>query len=203
MTTTPYTTRRDCACPRDGDASWVQLPSGVWITNLPLWDPDEGIFAELTYRDALTVAERHGARLPKPGEIVELNAHSLRLDPFFMPSAPMIDQEGERRGHALHEAEIDAWRNENMSGLEWAQIHTAEMLRRLEHSEWSGGAVSNIGKHWVAGAPAGRAYLAGWFYKGRFMQPLPALGSRGPHDDGHHDYGTTTILVADSDPRTA
>ena len=48
--------------------------------------------------------------------------------------------------------------------------------------------------------PEGRAWLTGWWENGRFIQPVPAPGSHGPHDTGHYDYATLTVAVSDTEP---
>lgn len=162
------------------------LPGGgVEVTRLPLIDSqhrlEDGtpLLARLTYRDALRVAERLGAALPTRDEVRRLHVVGLQLEPITMAIT---------------------------ATLAGSKKHDAELWRRLRALGWDGGRpVSGAGKHWIAGAPPGRAYLAGWWTR-RLESYSPtrrgpgwvqegATSGPGPHDDGHHDYGTTTILV--------
>lgn len=166
-------------------ACWGILDDQWQITRLPLIDHSKRLedgtllFARLTYRSALEVAAMHGAQLPTRDQVYKLHNVGLQLEPFTLPIT--MDLSGSER-------------------------HDREVWRRLRSSGWDGGKpVSGAGKHWIAGAPSGRAYLAGWWTahlerytttrRGPgFIQEGSAFG-RGPHDDQHHDYGTTTMLV--------
>lgn len=180
--------------PDDADlhpAGWAHLldgpgpGSGVEITRLPLIDRtrrlDDGtyLFARLTYLGALRVAARLGASLPSRDEVYRLHAVGLQVEPITMPIT---------------------------ATLAGSEKHDRELWRRLRALGWHGGLpVSGAGKHWIAGAPAGRAYLAGWWTRrleafspsrrGPGWVQEGATSGKGPHDDQHHDYGTTTMLV--------
>lgn len=178
--------------PEDADVGhgWYPLADGLEVT-LPLVDRahklDDGthLFARLTYAGALAAAELLGGRLPTRDEVRLLHAVGLQLEPVTMPIT------GELAGSEKHDREV------------WF---------RLASQGWDGGRpVSGAGKHWIAGAPPGRAYLAGWWTSKleRYTPPPGKTGHRsgpgfvqdgatsgpGPHGDQHHDYGTTTILV--------
>lgn len=182
--------------PADAEAhasGWAPLPGGLEVTRLPLVDaryPGGRLFARLTYRDALTAAHRHGATLPTATQMDQLHLASIVLPPHPLPAGAQ------------------------MTSLEWSERHDAAIWPAL--STWDKDApVAGVGKHWIAGAPPGRAYLMGWWAtdvsrygssrKGPgWVQQPSQPGSPGPHDDSHHDYGTTTLLVRpaihDTDP---
>lgn len=144
-----------------------ELPSG------------DRLLARLTYRDALALATREGASLISIDQVTELHDRAeIEPPPITMPAT------------------------RDMASLEWSEAHDSR-LYQLTHGV--AGLVANAGKHWVAGAPPGRAWLRGWWVPhverygatGRtgpgFVQEC--RGGQGPHDDLHHDYGTTTMLV--------
>lgn len=157
------------------------------------------IFASLTYRDALEVASREGARLISPAQVAQLHRQASREpSPVTLPDAEI--RAAARLILARRAGETPAqWdqrlRNAGMTSQAWAAHHSKEYFRRLGSLPEPGELVANAGKHWVDGAPAGRAWLMGWWNGSGFIQPLPPPGSHGWHDDGHHDYATTTILV--------
>lgn len=188
MSTSPFISRlsdvSDCA-------GWTRVGS-VWMTRLPLLDTASDTFAELTYALALSAAAAFGARLPSRSDIIALNIAALRLHPRPLPTVGMV--------HGWSETQIDAYRNANMGGLEWSRLHTGMVRDQLAVAAWDGRCpVANAGKHWIAGAPPGRAYLMGWWEGGAFIQNGTTAG-QGPHNDQHHDYGTTTMLVRDDAP---
>lgn len=169
-------------------SGWYGLDVDTEVTRVPLVDSgarlDDGtkLFARLTYRDALAVAARLGARLIDRHELELVRQVATRIEPYPLTA--------------------DA----RMTSLEWSERHDIEVWRRVRAAGWTGGPpVLGAGKHWIAGAPAGRAHLMGWWTEhlerygarrgaGWVQQPSPVGGS-GPHDDSHHDYATTTMLV--------
>jgi len=176
---------------------WVRQGT-VWASALPLFDTDNAILAELTYRDALAAAVAFGARLPTRNEIIERTFHGYQLAPVTLPTLIEIKSAGlDSRNPAI----VDAFRNANMSGLAWAKIHSQRVYEQLRDAGLlgTGALIANAGKHWIAGAPPGRAYLMGWYTRGKFIQGGTTFGP-GPHDDMHHDYATTTILMRDEAP---
>lgn len=171
---------------------WAPFAPGLEVTRLPLVDrrvslPDgRPVFARLTYRDALAVAAIFGARLPTAAEMDQLHLESIVLAPCTLPAG------------------------REMISLAYSEEHDAVVWAQLE--QWDRHSpVAGAGKHWIAGAPAGRAYLMGWWVEhverysqvrrgpGWIQVPSPP-GSAGPHDDQHHDYGTTTLLVRAAPP---
>ena len=172
-------------------SGWAEFEPGWEVTRLPLVDSKAGgLFARLTYRDAMAAAARLGGGLPTAAQMDRLHLASIVLRPYPLPAGPQ------------------------MTSLEWSQKHDAAVWAAL--STWDRDApVAGAGKHWIAGAPAGRAHLMGWwaadvrrFGSARsgpgWVQQPSQPGSPGPHLDSHHDYGTTTLLVRpalhDTDP---
>lgn len=157
---------------------WVPLPSGVEITARPLVD-DTGAtdWARLTYRDALAVAARFGGRLPTREEVLEsIERADVVLHPVTLSYGPEMVT-------LAHAQEHDRRVREQLGGLP-----KGSRPRPL--------VVAGIGKHWVAGAAPGRARICGWMRPdtGRLIQ----AGTTDVHDDLHHDYSTTTLVVRDA-----
>lgn len=180
--TTPYVTApENVVVP-----AWTALGSDQVLAE-PLRDALTGGLAHLTYKGALAAAAANGAELLTHDDVVALStaarAAGYELDPVILPTAA-LQAEGYRSGDPA------------MVTRRWAEIHDAAVQAQLDRRGWDGTKpVSNAGKHWIAGAPPGRAYLMGWrMPSGAFIQAGVASGL-GPHDDGHHDYATTTVLV--------
>lgn len=160
---------------------WERLPSGVEVTLRPLLDVDAGLWARLTYRDALDAAKRLGGRLPTRAEVIEAiayaRAHGIVLPPVALSFGP------------------------EMVTREHAEAHDGAVVGKLGPRRLESVLVAGIGKHWVAGASPGRSRICGW---PRADGSLVQGGTTDVHDDLHHDYATTTILVrdavADTDP---
>lgn len=169
-------------------SGWYGLDADTEVTRVPLVDSgarlNDGtkLFARLTYRDALAVAGRLGARLIDRHELELVRQVATIIEPYPLTA--------------------DA----RMTSLEWSERHDIEVWRRIRAAGWTGGLpVLGAGKHWIAGAPRGRAHLMGWWTEhlerygarrgaGWVQQPSP-VGGAGPHDEHHHDYATTTMLV--------
>jgi hypothetical protein len=159
----------------------------------------EPIFARLTYAGALEVAAREGAALISGPQVAELQQKGIQVGGVYLPDAAIraaaAGPLARRPGEPMEEWD-QRLRNAGMTSLSWALHHDAVFWSRL--GSWPAGAlVAGAGKHWVAGAPTGRAWLMGWWdaSTGKFIQGLPNPGDAGFHDDSHHDYGTTTVLV--------
>lgn len=167
----------------------------VEVTTLPLLDATEATYlAHLDYRGALAVAAREGARLPMREEIEHLRVVGHLLRVVILPDAEQLAAMP-LRGSGETERAYQARIRRDMSSLAWCQRHDRRVVAQLE--DWDGlRPVANAGKHWLVGAPAGRAYLMGWWSSGRWIQQGTTTG-QGPHDDRHADYATTTILVRD------
>lgn len=153
-------------------SGWLRLPSGAEVTRLPLIDAStpEPLFARLTYRDAKAVAARLGGRLPTRDEVLEVvqaaRAGGLVLQPVTLSFGP----EMVTRAHAV--------------------THDERVKRML--LGWDGWRpVCGVGKHWVSGAAPGKSRICGWWNGARLIQS----GVSDVHDDGHHDYATTTLVV--------
>ena len=164
---------------------WVTLAPGLLITHHPIEDPQGPGLAHLTYRDALALADRLGARLPTRAEVLELHelaaAAGTEIAPVILPDAHLRAQgcvPGDPR----------------MVTRAWCDRHDAAVLLAIAGLADQETAVANAGKHWIGPAPTGRAALCGWWQGGALIQS--GLGA--PHDDLHHDYATTCILIMDT-----
>ncbi len=165
------------------------------VTRWPLEDPAVGL-AHLSYRDALAVAATCGARLPTTAEIFALHlaaaAAKTELEPVVLPD-PFLRSQGCVPG------------DPRMVTQEWCERHDAAFIQQIKARDLAPEAfVANAGKHWRAGAPAGLAGLCGWwvgdvarFDPSRKGQGFIQQGNGWPHNDGHRDYATTTVLVWD------
>lgn len=186
------------AAPYITAAADVLPPS--WPSVEPLRDRKTGGYAHLTYRGALAAARANGAELLSGDDVTTLSdaarAIGFELAPVILPDAATLKQAGIA---ANDTAAINAFRNANMGGEAWARYHDEAVRAQLVARGWDGKTpIANAGKLWTAGAPTGRAYLKGWRVGGKFIQAGPdrdKIGvDKGPHDDGHHDYATLTVL---------
>lgn len=194
MTVAPYIT-----APGDVAAiAWWPLGSRVVAL---LRDGATGLAARLTYQGALDAAEALDGSLASRDDVVELQAEGLALQPVTLPDAHLCAEAGVPFDWDRHADQIEAFLTTNMGGLAWAEYHDARVAEQLAALGWDEHqAIAGWGKHWISGAPAGRAYLMGWWNGKRWIQPPSPLGSQGPHDRGHHDYGTTTLVVRAAAP---
>src|SRR5208282_2203825 len=82
-----------------------------------------------------------------------------QLKDAHIPSNPKADAKAKQK-------EIDDFRNKNMMGRDWADYHDDHVWDQFESLKWDRKKrLANCGKHWIAGAPKGRAYLMGWWMK--------------------------------------
>lgn len=178
----------------------VALAPGVEITHHPVEDPDVGL-AHLTYDGALEVAASVGARLPTSEEVLALHLAAAlagtELAPLTLPDE-FLRAQGCMPG--------GPW----MVTREACERHDAAVIRAEAGRDADPDApIANAGKHWRGGAPTGRAGLCGWWvahverYGGARTGPgFVQEGAGWPHDRGHADYATTTMLVWDVDATT-
>lgn len=199
--TPPYLTTLDALAP----PTWARVGSAL-LTTEPLRDARTGLYARLSYRDALAAAVALDASLVTPDDLEALHAaarqgKAVELAPCTLPSVAMVRAAGyvgAVKSEAF-QAAAQRLRGREMRGEAWCRMHDETVARGLLAAAWDGvEAVAGAGKHWVVGAPAGRSYLMGWWANtstgGRWIQPRPAPGSRGPHNDQHADYATLTML---------
>jgi peptidoglycan hydrolase-like protein with peptidoglycan-binding domain len=200
----PYLTPIDALAP----PLWARVGPSLWLTAEPLRDASTGLYARLSYRSALSAAASMGATLARPSDVELLHAlaavgRAVEVAPVTLPTVAMVRASGFEGPvpSAAYEAAAQRLRVASMRSIAWCRVHDASVAARATARGWSAPApLSGAGKHWVSGAPAGRAYLFGWWEGGRWIQPRPAAGSRGPHDDGHTDYATTTMLRTSTPP---
>jgi hypothetical protein len=184
-----------------GPWGWIPLDAEhelAWIVDTRIHLANGApLFARLTYRGALEVAARDGAHLIHADQVAELQQKGIQVSPVFLPDASIRAAASgilARRAGETPEAWDQRLRTAGMTSLAWALHHDGVFWSRL--GTWPAGAlVAGAGKHWVMGAPEGRAWLMGWWSGGKFVQGAPPPGAAGFHDDSHHDYATTTILV--------
>lgn len=169
--------------------AWYRISPGIEVTLEPLRDCDTGLYAHVTYAMLRGFAENIGARIIAPERVRLIAATGFVVTPTILPTADMLPPR--RPGETERNYQIRI--REPMGGREWCDIHDRAVMHKL--AAWDRSRpVLNAGKWWVAGAPRGRAYLMGWFDGRRWIQPAPALGSQGPHNDQHSDYATLSML---------
>lgn len=169
---------------------WVRTAVGE-VTALPLRDRRTGLFARLTYRDAVAAAKLLGAELLSEREQDAIALEGVMLDPCTLPPTAQ------------------------MASAEWAQREDRCIADQLLALSWDRvSPVNNAGKDWVRGAPPGRALNRGWYAKtgpdgrprvdpktGHFVGGRPGPGVRliqttgGAHNDTHTDYSQLTRLI--------
>lgn len=185
-------------------SSWFLVKPGLW-GSAPLIDEPTGLYSRFNYLEAGEAAARLGVRLPTPNEIDEIRdaaiANKCLLSPICLPDVSMCHAAGIPLGSAAE----DTFRNNNMASEAWVRAHDRQVADQLIKLGWPPGTPCfNLGKHYAAGAPKGRAWLKGWWLAGskKYIQHGPSFSSDpGPHSDtGSRDYGTTTIVVSDVDP---
>lgn len=166
---------------------------GMTVTLLPVWDARNGIFAHLTYADALKVAERFGARLGSTTEFDTIHKLGFEIAPCIAGFDADDIACAQQLGYDLTDKDQKAtFYSLRMGTKLWAARHTACVLRKL--SGWDGTKpVSNAGKNWIIGAAPGMALNYGWYDpeapNGRMWQ---SLGTK--HNAQHHDYSQLTML---------
>jgi len=164
-------------------SGFCTLPSGAEVSELPLYDAKNELFARLSLAEARQWCEANGYRLPTVAELRELHNASLYIAPVTLPTAAMVTA----AGLPLTTAAINKFRNENMASKAWARIHDDTVDRELEKAGYDGSEpVANVGKCWTQDG-----YLFGWKkLDGSYIQN-PYSG----HGLHHHDYASTTYVA--------
>ena len=160
------------------------------------------LFARLSYRVALAWCGQNGCRLIDKVLLDGYRKASTVLRPVLLPDADQRRAVPRLAGES--DQAWDARLRRGMTSVAWSERHDEKVWQQLDGLGWDGQAlVFGAGKHWISGAPAGRAWLMGWWRgtespaKNEYWQN-PPQNPNGPHDDLHHDYGTTTLVVRDA-----
>lgn len=166
--------------PRTG---FVTLKSGAEVSELPLYDGENEVFARLSLAEARQWCADNGYRLPTVAELRELHDVALWIAPVTLPTTAMVVS---ARVPLTTDA-INRFRSANMSSLQWARIHDNAVDAALEETGFDGNEpVANVGKCW-----SDEGALFGWRKAdGSFIQK-PYSG----HGDHHHDYASTTYVA--------
>jgi hypothetical protein len=150
---------------------------GVLVTALPLRDRKTGLFARLTYADALIVAARLGASL-LTAEIQDAIARAgIVLDPCTLPPTS------------------------SMRSLAWAQHEDACITAQLAARGYDGSKPVTVAKDYLADAPAGHGRIRGWFVlsgtnKGAAPpEGVPIQPDSSAHDPQWNDYSQLLRLT--------
>lgn len=179
-------------------AGWLDLPGGRAISRMPLWDNTAQLFARIGHGPAEGWAEAHGYRLATVAELDELHRAALHVEPYTLPTLPMLDAAGipkpRFRPDGSDTPALASYRVANMRTRAWCEQHDAEVLSRLREAGWSGQPVANAGKHW---AQDGLIY--GWWRKGGSV----IQGASAAHrvEPAYTDYATTVHVVLESSER--
>lgn len=179
-------------------AGWLDLPGGRAISRMPLWDNRAQLFARMGHGPAEGWAEAHGYRLATVAELDELHAAALHIQPYTLPTLPMLDAAGipkpRYRADGTDTPALEAYRAANMRSRAWCEQHDAEVFARLHEAGWNGQPVANAGKHW-----AQDGIIYGWWRSGgNVIQPASAF-HRG--DPSYTDYATTVHVVVEASER--
>lgn len=178
---------RPAACTIHG-AGWLDLPDGGRITRLPIYDRDVELFGRLGHGPAGDWAAANGYRLPTVYELDHLHRMALHVEPYTMPTADMLRDEG----IGLTEyARINSYRTANMRSLAWCQQHDAEVWQRLKGRGWTSEPVANAGKHWAKGG-----LIYGWWK--RDGSRIQGASMAHASDRTFTDYATTFHVVEES-----
>lgn len=190
------------------ESGWVALPgTTLEVVRLPLVDravtlaDGRPLFARLDYRSALVWCERNGCRLIDKLELDAYRRASTVLRPVLLPDFAQRKASPRRPGESDQAWDIRL--RAGMTSVAWSQRHDEKVWEQLSALRWNGTTlVFGAGKHWIHGAPQGRSWLMGWWRgtetpaREEYWQKPPQTPN-GPHDDRHHDYGTTTLVVRD------
>ena len=196
---------------------WAKL-GDVWVSSEPVLDQaaiGAGTgprYCRFTYREALAAASLLGGRLPTSAEIDAIRDTGVMLPCFTQPDVDMIKMAGiaapnwkDPDAVALYQRALQDLLSARMASAEWCARHDAKVEAAKQAKRFDGTLpVMNAGKHYVGGAPAGRAWLKGWWSGKAYIQHGPwSPTDAGPHSDiGSRDYGTTTMVVRETDPTT-
>lgn len=203
--TTPFRSKPDGVGVHD--SGWCQLPSGVWVTKLPLWDDEESLFARLSAHAADTWCGSQGWRLASIADYEEIHRVGYHIEPTVLPDAAQLAAAkiSPKDGEAIQHFR-EAW----MRRIEWCSKHDIEVFNRLK--DWRRDSpVDGAGKHWVPGL------IFGWFtvharsfgvHNNVMIQTASDFheGERGHTDDnedGYTDYATLVHAACDTQPIVA
>ncbi len=179
-------------------SGWLKW-GALWVTAEPLRDADTGGYAHISYRRALEAATAFDARLPTRDDVIALFDASIVLRPVILPDDAMCRAAGWDGNPHTRELVAQPLRTAHMSGREWCDIHDARVRSQLDALSWDGSQpVANAGKHWIAPCPPGRGRICGWLMGKTLIQA--GTDPNGQHDDLHHDYGTTCLLIREVMP---
>ena len=159
------------------DSGWAQLPSGVYVMALPFVDATRANgFARVTYRDAMRIADEHGAQL-------------LTM---------AIEEEIWHTGFRLYPA--TQLPNSQMMGRAACDRHDARIWHHLTEGGWDRKeAVANCGKAMLRGALPGYLRQGGWFRANG--HPYQAGGpGQTAHGDDYTDYSLLLRLCRTTPP---
>lgn len=164
------TVAASATCP--GEPGWVRVPSGAWLTRLPLWDRRIGLPARLGALEASAWLGERGWRLPTEGELRELE----QLSPFMPPVTLPSDGDDETVQDFVLQARGEVPGDADMSDLEWALIHDVIVLERARAVGWDGEVLDRVPRHGLAApdapTPPPSAPSSGW-------RPVLKRGMRG------------------------
>jgi hypothetical protein len=164
-----------------------KLDSGHEFTLAPLWDSEHDCWARLNYRDSLIALDRLGMRMPTFNELDQI---ASREDAIILQPVTLVRTKEDSL---------------KMGSWEFWQKHDEKVAKQIADREWDEKVpLVSVGKHWAAGAPAGRAWLHGWYLpkKDKLGNIIPGysgiIQKRGTsaHDNKHLDYSSTIICVS-------
>lgn len=197
-----YQTRpQDCVLHESG---LVRFNDRELITAVPFHDRETGLAARLNYATWKEACLLLGLLPITYGDVTRLAemvdaGTALCIEPVILPDVEQIAaMPAQRPSETDRDYQIRI--RDDMSSLAWAQRHDLKCWSRIEEAggvDWRNNPipVMNFGKWFIDGAPAGRAYLRGWWQRKKraFIQPGATMGP-GPHSaTGVCDYGTLAL----------
>lgn len=156
-------------------SGWAPLPSGGFVTKLPLIDVETGLFARLDYDEANKVAADLGGYMLTKKQVDEIASIGFFTKPITL---------------VLKKTDFVL-----MRGKEFCEKHDGKFWSQMEAADppWDGEQPVQVGKDYVQGAPIGRQFEYGWdVIKGvlnRMIQgPFPGKA----HERSYTDYSQLT-----------
>lgn len=183
-------------------SGWVRLPSGVWITAIPVVDTgDHGPQFARGSEVIRSWAKIRGCRLATAEEYEQHHAlpNAIHVAPYTLPTAAMLRRDGIRQPWADSRGrdtpQMSRYRSANMSSVEWCTQHDEAVMAMLRAQSWDGEPVPNCGKH----IDHDGDIIGWWLFKlGRKKIQNESAAHRGTEQ---LDYATTCHLVHEGEKR--
>jgi len=186
-------------------AGWFRLASGLYMTCMPFWDGDAGLFCRKGAADFAAMLAPLGMRLPTAAEYIELHKQGVHIEPVELPTPEMVAAAGVPKpwvnADGSDTTQMAAYRGANMASRAWCEMHDREVFKRLGAVGWRGEPVDNAGKHFCNDG----GIIGWWRSNGTMVQPLSYWHEPGdvpnvPPKGQQRDYASTCHAVALKEP---